>query len=201
MNINSGVGRGFDCPVLDSQRCFRPTLSALAEPGTIARLESALVPPPGLEPATALVLLCLADYETPLWLPDASGEAAAYIRFHTGAPVTDDPKMAAFAVTNGTSRSPSLSGFHPGDDQYPNTSSTVIVQCASLTGGPQQALSGPGIPHTRVVAPLGLHEAFWSDLALNNARYPLGVDLILISGREIMGLPRSLRVGQAHEAA
>jgi alpha-D-ribose 1-methylphosphonate 5-triphosphate synthase subunit PhnH len=127
MDNKRGIGHGFKDPVLDSQRCFRSILAALAEPGTIATVNADLVPPPGLEPATALLLLCLADYETPLWFPEKSSEAASYIRFHTGAPLTKDPSLAAFAVTEGASRSVPLSEFYPGDDQYPNTSSTVIV--------------------------------------------------------------------------
>ncbi len=89
---------------------------------------------------------------------------------------------------------PPLTAFNPGDDCYPDRSATVIVQCASLDGGDAVDLEGPGILGVRRVAPSGVGPSFWNELAANAVRYPLGVDVILASNREILCLPRSTRV-------
>jgi alpha-D-ribose 1-methylphosphonate 5-triphosphate synthase subunit PhnH len=84
--------------------------------------------------------------------------------------------------------------FTPGDDCFPDRSATVIVQCAALDGGKAVELAGAGIRGVRRVAPTGIGSSFWNEIGANNARYPLGVDVILASGPEILCLPRSTRV-------
>jgi alpha-D-ribose 1-methylphosphonate 5-triphosphate synthase subunit PhnH len=52
---------------------------------------------------------------------------------------------------------------------------------------------GPGIKDVVAFqAPLG--EDFAAAWSRNNRRYPLGVDLILVSGRELLALPRGVRI-------
>lgn len=184
------LGRGFRNPVIDAQVSFRAILTAMAEPGTVRVLAADVEPPPCLGPATAIVLLALADKDTPLWLHPKLAEAASFLRFHTGAALAERPADACFGVVDSTGL-PAMSAFHQGNDLYPDRSATVIVQCASLTGGEPVQLAGPGIRGRREVAPLGTGADFWSAVADNNARYPLGVDLILAAGRDIMCLPRS----------
>ena len=70
---------------------------------------------------------------------------------------------------------------------------------AALTGGPAVRLTGPGIRGTATLAPAGLRPSFWREVAANNARYPLGVDCLLVAGAEVIGLPRSTIVGPAGE--
>jgi alpha-D-ribose 1-methylphosphonate 5-triphosphate synthase subunit PhnH len=193
------IGPGFADPVFQSQGAFRALLAALAEPGTRQRLDGGITPPDGLQPATATALLTLADYETQIWLPPAlrDGAAGAWLRFHCGAALTAEPDRAAFAVLDGGAPSPSLAAFHPGSDQFPDRSTTVLVQCAALEGGEAVTLTGPGIAGSRVIAPAGLHRGFWSEVAANNARYPLGIDLLLGHGDVVLGLPRSTQIGEA----
>ena len=187
------LGAGFADPVFQSQAAFRAVLDALAEPGMPRDVGAALTPPAGLEAATAIILLTLADYETPIFLPKAlrDGPAGAWLRFHCGAALVDEPAKAAFAVIDGGDTAPAVAAFHPGEDQFPDRSTTVIVQCAGLEGGTQVALEGPGIPGRRIIAPSGLREGFFSELAANAALYPLGVDCLLTSGAQLVGLPRS----------
>ena len=207
------IGRGFADPVRASQACFRHILDAMAEPGSTHTLAAGIEAPLGLNTATAIVLLTLADFESPVWLDPGIGDAAAaYLRFHTGARVVDAPSDAHFAVIDAGEATPGLAAFNPGDDRYPDRSATVIVQCRALSGGTPVTLTGPGIRSTRVVAPTGLSPSFspsfwpnfwpnfWQEVAANSARYPLGLDLMFAADRQIMGLPRSCRIVPASEA-
>lgn len=197
-NETSLIAPGFSEPVFQSQAAFRALLSALSEPGLIQEIAAALTPPAGLEAATAVALLTLADYETPIWLPEPlrSGAAAAWLRFHCGATLVEAPGAAAFAVLDGAAGEPALAAFHPGEDQFPDRSTTVIVQCAALEGGPQVTLTGPGILGSREIAPSGLRAGFWAEIAANAELYPLGIDLVLSHGNRLIGLPRSTLVSE-----
>ncbi|HEV7258112.1 MAG TPA: phosphonate C-P lyase system protein PhnH [Bosea sp. (in: a-proteobacteria)] len=194
------IGPGFSDPVFQSQSAFRALLAALSEPGTRQQVAVEITPPEALQAATATALLTLADYETPIWLPPAwrDGPAGAWLRFHCGAALVAEPGKATFAVIDGLSLEPPLSAFDAGSDQFPDRSTTVIVQCGALEGGEATTLTGPGIAGARVIAPSGLHAGFWAEVAANNARYPLGIDLLLSTGDAVVGLPRSTRIGEAN---
>lgn len=196
MTTDTLIGPGFSDPVFQSQGAFRALLTALAEPGTRQRVDGGIKPPEGLHAATATALLTLADYETPIWLPPAlrDGPAGAWLRFHCGAALMAEPGKAAFAVVDGLSHEPALAAFDIGNDQFPDRSTTIIVQCVALDGGEAVALTGPGIAGSRVIAPSGLRSGFWTEVAANNASYPLGIDLLLSHGDTLLGLPRSTRI-------
>lgn len=199
MSTQTMIAPGFSAPVFQSQAAFRALLAALSEPGTLQQVASEIVPPDGLATATATALLTLADYETPVWLPEAlrSGPAGAWLRFHCGATLVDEPAEAAFAVIDGAAGEPKLSAFNLGTDQFPDRSTTVIVQVAALEGGSGFTLSGPGIPGARSIAPQGLRPGFTDELRENGAIYPLGVDTVLAHGDGMIGLPRSTQVEEA----
>ena len=189
------IGKSFDDPVLGSQRCFRTILAAMSEPGIIRRLGEAIEAPSGVAPAAAQVLLTLADQETPVWLAAPfAASAAPFLRFHCGSPIVEAASAAAYALLNGAVAAPGLAAFNAGDDRYPDRSATLVIQCQALTGGPAVLLTGPGIERERRIAPSGLHTGFWHEVAVNNARYPLGVDLILAAGDAILAVPRSSRI-------
>ena len=199
MPVETLIAPGFSHPVFQSQAAFRALLAALSEPGTLQQVAREIAPPEGLETATATALLTLADYETPVWLPEAlrNGPAGAWLRFHCGAALVEDPAEAAFAIIDGAADEPKLSAFNLGTDQFPNRSTTVIVQVAGLEGGPSSTLSGPGIPGTRTAKPQGLRAGFIDELRENGALYPLGVDVLLAHGEGLIGLPRSTQVEEA----
>lgn len=199
MPAETMITPGFSDPVFQSQAAFRALLAALSEPGTVQQVASGIAPPEGLATATATALLTLADYETPVWLPEAlrNGPAGAWLRFHCGAALVDRPSEAAFAVIDGAAGEPKLSAFDPGTDQFPDRSATVIAQVAALEGGPAIALAGPGIPGSRKIAPQGLRPGFTDELRENGALYPLGVDVLLAHGDRLIGLPRSTQIEEA----
>ena len=188
-------GIGFSDPVFDSQAAFRVILAAMAEPGTIGTFAPRHAVPQGLMPATATWLLTLADYETPVFMPEAwqQGEAGNWLRFHCGAPAADAGD-AAFAILPVADLTALPGPFRAGNEMFPDQATTLILQLPALTGGASLEMSGPGIPVTRQIAPLGLPDDFPAIWAANHRLYPLGVDLILVSGHQIMGLPRSARL-------
>ena len=181
---------GFADPVRDSQACFRAVLDAMARPGRVHAVGAAMDPPPVLHPATAAVLLTLADAETPLWLDPAAAAARDWIAFHCGAPAAV-PLTAALALALGPVR---LHDFPAGTDDAPEWGATVILQVAALGRGRALRLSGPGLFQPAALAVDGLPDGFAAEWAANQALFPRGIDLILCAGREIAALPRTVRV-------
>jgi alpha-D-ribose 1-methylphosphonate 5-triphosphate synthase subunit PhnH len=186
---------GFSDPVLDSQRSFRVLLEAMSHPGRIFRLELAMEVPAPLHIAAAASALTLLDFETPLWTDLAfDSEAVNWIRFHCGCPLAKDPFSGRFAlITDGRSLS-RIDSFHPGLDESPETSATLIIQAGGLFFGRGKKLTGPGIDNEYLLAVEGLGEDFWAAWKTNHSLYPLGVDVILTAGRQLAALPRTTRV-------
>lgn len=192
-------GVGFADPVLASQSVFRGVMDALARPGSIQTLPaSAAVAGPGtMSAGVAALVLALADHDTPLWLDAAlaaSGETANWLRFHTGAPLVDDVSQCVFALIGDGRSMPPLARFALGSDEYPDRSATLIVQVETLTDGPPLVLSGPGIRGTAVCRAGGLPANIAEQLATNRTLFPRGIDLVLVSGTQLISIPRSTRV-------
>jgi alpha-D-ribose 1-methylphosphonate 5-triphosphate synthase subunit PhnH len=143
-----------------------------------------------------VALLTLADFETPVYLapPEAEGAAGDAIRFHAGAPLVTDPGAAMFAVARAESGAALLAHLAVGEDRYPDRSCTLFVEVPAFDGGPRVRLTGPGIERALEIAPAGLDTAFWMAAMDNAARYPLGVDMVLVAGDTIVGLPRSMQL-------
>ena len=189
----------FADPVHASQGTFRAVMDALARPGTIVPMVTmtAAPPPPPLRPAAAAVALTLLDYETPVWLDRALTErrdVADWFRFHTGAPITSDPGAAAFAFIADSAQAPAFDEFALGTMEYPDRSTTLVLQVERFTADEGLALSGPGIAATKIFAVAPVPRDFRAQLIANRALFPRGVDLILASDSEIAALPRSVRV-------
>jgi alpha-D-ribose 1-methylphosphonate 5-triphosphate synthase subunit PhnH len=188
---------GFTDPVHDAQGTFRAVMDALARPGLSRPLAPGLAPPAPLTPELAAVALTLCDADTPVWLDAALAgrpEVAAYLRFHTGAPLTDDPARAAFALIREPARCPPFSRFAPGTPAYPDTSTTLVLALDAIVPGQGLRLAGPGVTGAVRVALSPLPDGFVAQLAQNRADFPLGVDLILTAPGQVAGLPRSTAV-------
>lgn len=186
---------GFSEPIFDSQATFRGILDAIAYPGRVQTLDRLGDVPELLTPATAAIVLTLLDFETSAWLDIAHTSAAAnYIRFHVGSPLVTDAAAGRFAIVTRPSEMPPLSAFAFGEDKYPDTSCTLVLQVPSLAGGPETRWTGPGIQHAETCSIAGLPETFWQDWDDNHGLYPMGVDVIFAAGSEIIGLPRGVKV-------
>jgi len=182
--------------VLTAQATFRAAMEALARPGRIHTLTmSGGDQPSPMMPGTAALARAVFDNDTPLWLDAAMacGEAAAWLRFHTGAPIVPQQAIAAFALVADPDTLPPFDSFGLGSSDYPDRSTTLIIQVASLTGGPALTLRGPGIAGAATLT--ATLPAEWPQrCAANNALFPRGVDLLLVAGNAVVGLPRTTRV-------
>jgi alpha-D-ribose 1-methylphosphonate 5-triphosphate synthase subunit PhnH len=192
----SAVAAGFAEPVLAAQTTFRTVMDAMARPGSVRRLAGISAPAP-LSPTAAAIALTLLDYETPFWLDAplaAAAEVARFISFHTGARLTDDPTNAAFAFVAAPAAAPPFAHFAQGSLEYPDRSTTLVLQVAHLAERDGMTLRGPGIAGTRRLAASPLPDEFLAQLVENRARFPRGVDILLAANDAVAGLPRSLNV-------
>lgn len=189
------LGRGFADPALASQAVFRRALEALSRPGRLVKVESDAEVPAGLDPAACALALALLDRDTTLWCsPSLRGpHVGGYLRFHTGCTLVARAQDAQFALVAGVEL-PALDGFPAGSDEYPDRSTTLIVQAGSLCEGAGWQLAGPGIKGGARVAWSGLPGDFAVQWAHNARHYPRGVDLFLTCGPLVCGLPRTTRI-------
>ena len=186
---------GFADPVLGSQSVFRAVLDAMARPGRPVACPQPLAAPRPLGPAMAAAALTLVDFDTPLWLDPALATPAvqSLLRFHTGAPLVDDPAAAAFLLAADAASLPRLGGLALGEDRYPDRSATLLVEVPALDGPEAGRFTGPGIRTAEPARIAGLPAWFREDWAANGAAYPLGVDCLLTCGDRMLGLPRTTR--------
>ena len=187
---------GFRDPVADSQAAFRAVLDATARPGKIVTLPGLAAGPTPLAVATATIVLTLLDHETSLWLDPAADNdpVRSWLRFHCGCPLRGAPFMAAFAIVADAVVMPTLSSFDQGTPEYPDRSTTVILQVEALSNEGGWKLSGPGIKTSTNLKVEGLPKAFPSWVRDNRATFPCGVDLLLVAGDKVAALPRSVRL-------
>ncbi len=178
--------------VLRAQASFRTLMRAMSEPGLIETMPGAHLCPAPLMPAAAAVLTTLCDFETSLWVAPELSAASDWLRFETDARLVAHPLEAAFSLV--TAQALDLAQFPAGDPAYPDRGATIIVQCPALAGGPEHMLAGPGIAATRRFAVAGLPDGFAAQAKANQALFPLGVDLIFVSGDALTALPRSTRM-------
>lgn len=179
--------------VHDSQQAFRAVLDALARPGHIRHIGSAL-PSVALGGAMARLLLSLSDDETPVWWQGTAMGLPHWLRFHTGAPVATQPDAASFAVLTDPAQMPLLAEFASGTAASPEFSCTVFIELPALTGGQALEWRGPGIETVQCVDLQGLPDDFWAQWQANHAAFPQGVDIVFTSGDHALGLPRATRV-------
>jgi alpha-D-ribose 1-methylphosphonate 5-triphosphate synthase subunit PhnH len=178
-----------------SQDAFRALMDCLSRPGEFRTLHDVGAPAP-MQPATAALVRSLADYESPVWLDPAFAAAPAiaeWIRFHTGAPIVASPRDATFALVADSYALPGFMQFAQGSEEYPDRSTTVIVQVERFSGA-ALTLQGPGIKTTRDFAAEPLPLDFAQRLRDNREMYPRGIDLVFVAGNEIAALPRSVRL-------
>jgi alpha-D-ribose 1-methylphosphonate 5-triphosphate synthase subunit PhnH len=192
---------GFADPVMQSQAAFRAILDALANPGTVQKLITPAAFGASISGELASVLLTLSDHDTPIWLSSSLRSDRAvteFIAFHAGAPLLAEPAQASFAFVGAGDALPSLSLFNQGTQEYPDRSTTIVLEVSALEGGATLTQRGPGINGHCHVSPSGLPGDFIAQWEGNRELFPRGVDLLLVAGGQVMGLPRSTRIEEGH---
>ena len=187
---------GFADPVHDAQASFRVILDSIAHPGRIETLPVSLAasPPPPLSVAAAAVALTLCDIDTPIWLDLPLAAASSYLAFHCGAPIAPTPTHARFAFAANAAALPPLESFALGSDEYPDRSTTLVVEVVGLVAGCGMRLTGPGIRDEAWLSVAGLPARLWEERAALAELLPRGLDIILVSGTHLAALPRWTRV-------
>lgn len=188
---------GFSDPVGASQTVFRAVMDAMAKPGSVHQLPAVTAPPAPLSATAAAVIATLADADTPVWLDPAlmkTSQVRDWIVFHTGAPIVEHQSDASFALVAAPENLSALNGFSLGTQEFPDRSTTVIVQVSSLTDGAVLTLEGPGIKDRASLAPDPMPPHFEAQWQANRAAFPRGIDLILAAPDCVAALPRSTRL-------
>jgi alpha-D-ribose 1-methylphosphonate 5-triphosphate synthase subunit PhnH len=183
----------FADPVADSQRAFRTLLDAMARPGRIVTFAGPATAPQGLGLAAAAVALTLVDMDTSVWLSPACADAAAWLRFHCGARFAAAPGESRFAFAT-SNDCPDLGSLDPGTNEYPDRSTTLVLEVAALGAGAGIELRGPGIESVATAAVEGVPPGLWAQREALHELFPRGIDIVFASGARALALPRTTRV-------
>jgi alpha-D-ribose 1-methylphosphonate 5-triphosphate synthase subunit PhnH len=188
---------GFAEKVLSAQCTFRSVMEAMARPGSVARIVAEVGTPAAMMGGTAAIALTLFDHDTPIWLDPAmseTSEVTKWLKFHTGAPVVADSSISHFAVIGDAAALPALDRFAFGSNEYPDRSTTLILQVESLTQGHRFVLQGPGIDGTAMLQVALQPADLFERLDINAALFPRGIDVVLVAGDAIVAIPRTTRL-------
>ena len=187
MTSTSSLEGGFTDAPVEAAQSFRKIMNVMAKPGTIEELSIA-VPPAPLSTAAGSLLLTLCDAQTPIYLVGKYDNPAIkqWITFHCNSPFSD-AENCMFALGAWEDLQP-LHDFPIGTPEYPDRSTTLIVEMEDLTAGGAE-LSGPGIKDTHQLS-LPEVTAFQKNAML----FPLGLDFYFTSGEKIAALPRTTKV-------
>jgi alpha-D-ribose 1-methylphosphonate 5-triphosphate synthase subunit PhnH len=188
---------GFADKVLSAQSTFRSVMDAMARPGSIHRIAVATGAPSPLMRGAAAIALTLFDHDTPVWLDAAMSETSdvtKWLKFHTGAPVIADSSICSFALIGDPRALPALDRFAFGSNEYPDRSTTLILQVASLAEGAQFELRGPGIDGSAMLQATIEPADLFERLAINTALFPRGIDVVLVAEDAIVAIPRTTRL-------
>lgn len=201
MMITAKLARfsGFVDPVFDAQATFRSVMDAMANPGRIEELSAAPDMPRRLALSLAAIALALVDHDTPVFLDRAFAadrDVAASLSFHTGCRFVEDGSLAGFALIGDPQNCPALASFAQGTLEYPDRSTTLLLQVDRLDNEAGLRLRGPGIAEFRRLSAAPLPQNFTQELRANRERFPQGVDLLLCCGTRLAALPRSSRVDE-----
>ena len=188
---------GFADKVMSAQSTFRSVMDAMARPCSVQHIVAAAGTPAAMMRGTAAIALTLFDHDTPIWLDhtmSATSDVSKWLKFHTSAPVIADSSIASFALISDPKYMPPLDRFAFGSNEYPDRSTTLILQVGSLTQGNAFELRGPGIDGTSTLrAQIQPHDLF-DRLAVNVALFPRGIDVVLVHDDAIVAIPRTTRL-------
>jgi alpha-D-ribose 1-methylphosphonate 5-triphosphate synthase subunit PhnH len=188
---------GFVDKVLSAQSTFRSVMDAMARPGSVQRIASSAGTPAAMMRGTAAIALTLFDHDTAIWLDSRMAEtsdAAKWLKFHTSAPVIADSSICSFALIGYPGKLPALDRFAFGSNEYPDRSTTWILQVDSLTQGPAFELRGPGIDGTAMLQAAIQPQDLFERLAINHTLFPRGIDVVLVHDDSIVAIPRTTRL-------
>src|SRR5262249_45302442 len=114
--------------------------------------------------------------------------------FHTGAPVVHDASICNFALIADGALLPAPERLALGSTEYPDRSTTVILQVDSLTAGRAYELRGPGIDGVATLQATIRPADLFERLRVNEALFPRGIDVVLVADDAVVAIPRTTRL-------
>lgn len=164
-----------------AHQAYDALMQALARPGELRHL-----PEPGL----AVAGECLLDLEVGFF---ASDVALGHRLARTGArPTVPERADYLFLPSADAEAIGDAVKARPGDQLYPDRAATLFLG-ARLGAGRRLRLSGPGVSGRREIRVDDVAPSFWTERD-RVCRYPLGWDVFLLDGTQVIGLPRSTQV-------
>ncbi|MEP6840914.1 MAG: phosphonate C-P lyase system protein PhnH [Bradyrhizobium sp.] len=188
---------GFADKVMSAQSTFRSVMDAMARPGSVQRIVATAGTPAAMMRGSAAIALTLFDHDTPIWLDpamSATADVSKWLKFHTSAPVVTDSSIASFALIGDPKNLAVLDRFAFGSNEYPDRSTTLILQVESLTRGATFEVRGPGIDGTATLRASISPRDLFERLAVNVALFPRGIDVVLVHDDAIVAIPRTTRL-------
>ncbi len=162
---------------------FTAMMWTLSHPGRIQRLPAFGIP------AFSLIGETLVDIESGYFTPDPA--LAATLAATGGRAMTPDQAPYQFYPQLDETGLTMLAKAPAGTYLDPDLGATLVLGCA-FGEGRALTLSGPGLARALTVQVGGLPEGLWGLRAA--LAYPLGWDIVLVSGDQILGLPRTTAV-------
>jgi alpha-D-ribose 1-methylphosphonate 5-triphosphate synthase subunit PhnH len=197
MTTVSELPVGFADKVFSAQSTFRSVMDAMARPGRAQKITSTAGTPAAMMHGTAAIALTLFDHDTPIWLDTSMSQTtdvAQWLKFHSSAPVVQNPAICHFALIGNAAALPALDQFSFGSNEYPDRSTTLIIQVESLTQGLSFELRGPGIDGSAILRATLQPADLFHRLDINAALFPRGIDVVLVHEDEIVAIPRTTRL-------
>ena len=194
-----GYASGFRDQGFESHASFRSLMDAFAHPALARPLVPRAPAWGSMSAEVVTLLLTLCDQDTPIWLDDpfaCDENLRANIAFHCASPIVSDAGAASFAFVAEADRIGDLARFAQGEPDFPDRSTTVIVQAQGLQPGPS-LFEGPGIRSMRGFGFANAEIDFAAAWRSNRRSFPMGVDLVVVSEGKVAALPRSLRIVEA----
>ena len=200
----SEIGSGFSDMSLGSQSVFRSALEALSYPGRTVALDVAFETPRAAWASSSGLLLALLEPGSLLWLSPSlvDTDASNWIVFHTDCKITPNQHEADFAWIKNWDELPRLESFALGTDEYPDHSTTCVIDIAApnlaTAAATSITLAGPGIARTSTISQLSATPAQMEDFVTqwtqNHAQFPRGIDVFFATTTGLLGLPRTTRI-------
>ena len=97
---------------------------------------------------------------------------------------------------SGAAAVPDFAAFNLGTADYPDRSTTLILQVEKLQPDAGLTLTGPGIRERSRLFADPLPPDIVARLAANRALFPRGIDLLLATDAAVAALPRSIRAAE-----
>ncbi len=82
-----------------------------------------------------------------------------------------------------------LAGLRQGSDMYPEDGATLVIPTSFGSEG-NLRLTGPGVDGAVLCSLPDIPNGFWADRA-RVMRYPMGFEIFLIDGAQVIGIPRT----------